>query len=117
MITFESKSKFRHSPYILDLIFLVMTCYVIVMTNISAHEEAHAQTCKYFGGEPTVTLNYLKMSGETKCKNGQYQLEQAKLDSMNEIIGYNTVSVIFAIFIIAISILIAIWGRDWNIYS
>lgn len=87
--------------------------YFSHITHVIAHEETHESINNMYHCEDSViTYDRLHMSGQTECtptKETNEHIEEFRmLHSMNEIIGYNVVSIMITLFMVCTLICVTI---------
>jgi len=84
---------------------MILLIYIIVAVSsvnffATLHEDVHKINCEWHGGDAEVKINLWGINGgSTICRNaGDYEIsEMAKLDVLNEIVGYHLYALAFTI--------------------
>lgn len=93
------------------IMFLLMTAGFFYLYTLASdkdtyyHENAHAMTCLYHGGNATITYNKTDGGGRTECKGADSPSDVIFLNSLMEIVGYHTYATTNAMFMVAFAIL------------
>jgi hypothetical protein len=92
--------SYENHIFIVLCLFWIASAIIICETSLVEHEEVHQTISTYFGCKnSSIHINYFTFHGGQNCldANYTYNEEEYKLHAMNEIVGYNVNSIIYAI--------------------
>lgn len=90
---------FRKFGYV--IFFFILFSIAFICFSTIAHEDIHARIMTAYGCSDAKYKIVFPLSVVTYCNDNIYQegFEEVKLHIINEIVGYNTISIILAIFV------------------
>lgn len=104
----------------LFFVFLLLWTALAVGGNyglVYAHEKAHLQACKYFGGQGNYSIKFdfvtFGFSGVTQCS--QSPKEELMLDSLNEGFGYGFTMLFNLLMVVFLLLALFITYRFWSL--